>query len=173
MLSSDKLFLRPPEPTDLDLLYRWENDPELWHVSDTLSPYSKHQIEEYLNDAQNDIFARKQIRFIICLQDSAEAIGTVDLFDFQPMHQRLAIGIFIINQHRQQGFAGETLELVIEYCRKALRIKQVWCQIPESNHPSIKLFESMGFELFGLAKEWIREENGSWEDVRLYQKLLG
>ena len=30
LLSNDRVRLRALEPEDLELLYRWENDPELW-----------------------------------------------------------------------------------------------------------------------------------------------
>ena len=33
------LMLRALEPTDLDVLYRWENDEELWHTSATITPF--------------------------------------------------------------------------------------------------------------------------------------
>lgn len=32
LLSNDRVRLRALEPEDLGLLYRWENDPELWEV---------------------------------------------------------------------------------------------------------------------------------------------
>ena len=40
LLSNDIITLRALEPTDLDTLYRWENDTTLWAVSDTVAPYS-------------------------------------------------------------------------------------------------------------------------------------
>ena len=64
MLAGPNVFLRPPEPSDLEVLYNWENNPDLWRVSDTLSPYSKHQISEYLNDPNNDIFMRSLDRYL-------------------------------------------------------------------------------------------------------------
>lgn len=38
LLSNDTISLRPLEPTDLNTLYTWENDSELWAVSDTPAP---------------------------------------------------------------------------------------------------------------------------------------
>ena len=38
LLSNDTVTLRALEPTDLDTLYRWENDTALWTVSDTAAP---------------------------------------------------------------------------------------------------------------------------------------
>ena len=41
LLSNDTITLRALEPTDLDMLYQWENDTALWVVSDTIAPYSR------------------------------------------------------------------------------------------------------------------------------------
>lgn len=48
LLSNDRVRLRALEPEDLELLYRWENDPELWEVGNTLAPYSRYILKEYI-----------------------------------------------------------------------------------------------------------------------------
>lgn len=45
LLSNDRVRLRALEPEDLELLYRWENDPELWEVGNTLAPLFPLYIE--------------------------------------------------------------------------------------------------------------------------------
>ena len=47
-LESENLLLRALEPEDLDILYEWENDPELWKYGSTLTPYSKFALRDYL-----------------------------------------------------------------------------------------------------------------------------
>ena len=41
-----------------DLLYKWENDIEIWEVSNTKTPYSKHVLAQYLVESAKDIYAR-------------------------------------------------------------------------------------------------------------------
>ena len=38
MINDDIIRLRALEPEDLECLYQWENDMDLWEVSDTLTP---------------------------------------------------------------------------------------------------------------------------------------
>ena len=38
LLSNDKITLRAMEPSDIDLIYKWEIDTSLWTVSDTVAP---------------------------------------------------------------------------------------------------------------------------------------
>jgi diamine N-acetyltransferase len=41
-LTHGNVRLRALEPDDIDLLYDWENNMEIWHVSNTLEPFSKY-----------------------------------------------------------------------------------------------------------------------------------
>ena len=38
--------LRAVEPGDVDLMYEWENDCDIWPVSGTTEPFSRHQLEQ-------------------------------------------------------------------------------------------------------------------------------
>ena len=41
LLLGKKVTLRALEPSDLDLIYSWENNPDVWEISHTLVPFSK------------------------------------------------------------------------------------------------------------------------------------
>jgi len=42
MLRGENINLRALEPSDLDVLYNWENDTSIWKVSQTIAPFSKN-----------------------------------------------------------------------------------------------------------------------------------
>ena len=48
--------LRALEPGDIELMYAWENDTEIWGVSGTLAPFSRHTLERFIEEQQFDIF---------------------------------------------------------------------------------------------------------------------
>ena len=86
ILENDKIKLRALEPEDAELLYIWENDTDVWQAGETLIPFSRHTLLQYVANASPDIFEAKQLRLMI---DSKEkeipvTIGTIDLFDFNP-----------------------------------------------------------------------------------------
>ncbi|HVA98524.1 MAG TPA: GNAT family N-acetyltransferase, partial [Bacteroidia bacterium] len=110
MLSGKKIFLRALEPTDLTVLYDWENDVTNWKVSDTITPFSLYTLERYIEQAHQDIYTTKQLRLMICLSEKKEAIGCIDLFDFDLKNSRVGVGILIASaENRKQGFASEAL----------------------------------------------------------------
>jgi diamine N-acetyltransferase len=167
----ENVFLRALELSDVQTLYAFENDVNIWNVSDTLMPYSSFALEQYvLNAMESDIYASKQLRLVICTCCDGKAIGLVDLFDFQPKHRRACIGMLINAQFRQNGYASEALQLLIDYVFSTLNLHQLACMLTPDNIASIKLFEKHGFVLTGTKKEWLCINN-KWTDELMYQLI--
>lgn len=168
MLTSENIYLRTLEPEDADIIWRWENDTSLWRVSHTKVPFSKKMILDYVTTA-HDINVHRQIRFIICDNETKESIGTVDLFDYDAFHRRAGIGILIADpKKRQKGIAQEALKVVIDYAFETLCLKNIYCNILEDNEASHQLFKKAGFSCIGTKKDWIRSHQG-WQNELLYQ----
>jgi diamine N-acetyltransferase len=156
-LKGNNITLRAIEPSDIDLLYAWENDTDNWNVSNTQAPFSKFVLEQYITSAHEDIYTAKQLRLIICDHDQ-KAVGSIDLFDFDPNHLRAGIGILIADKSdRRKGYASEALELLTHYCFQALNLHQFYCNITTDNESSILLFQKHGFQITGIKKQWIRD----------------
>jgi diamine N-acetyltransferase len=171
MISYGKITLRTLEPDDIDLLYQWENDMEIWDVSNTKTPFSKYILSKYLDDSVKDIYEIKQLRLIIQNEDTVP-VGAVDLFDFDPYHLRAGIGILIHKkEYRNIGYANDTLQALSEYALNILGLKQLYANIADDNTPSIRLFEKAGFEKTGIKKFWLKTVTG-WKNEILYQKIL-
>lgn len=170
-LKDDLISLRALEPDDVDKLYLWENDEEIWTVSHTLAPFSKHTLTRYIQNADKDIFESGQLRMMIDTR-GGETIGAIDLFDFEPFHSRAGVGILIYKlEDRSRGYATAALNLMIRYCSEKLGLHQIYANILTDNEISIRLFEKAGFVLTGTKKDWIKE-SGHWQAEHLYQLVL-
>ncbi|MDN3725423.1 GNAT family protein [Aequorivita sp. SDUM287046] len=170
-LKGTKIFLRALEPSDLDFLYILENDESLWEVSNTTIPYSKYILKQYLENSHRDIFDVKQLRLVICENESKTVVGFIDLFDFEPKHSRVGIGIAIFSEeNKRKGFASEALKLTCNYAFTHLNIHQIFAGITTENHSSIQLFEKAGFERTGIKKDWIFSK-GRYKSEYLYQLI--
>ena len=170
MLKGEQIYLRTLEPADADIIWKWENNADNWRVSNTLVPFSRKLIEDYVNSAQ-DIYSIKQLRFIICLVENDKEIGAIDLFDFDPYHHKVGLGILIAEvQDRRSGYAKEAVLLIKEYCFSHLNLHQVYCNILSENKASIDLFEKSGFTICGTKKDWIKNKEG-WLDQLMLQSF--
>jgi len=140
MLQGEKIKLRALEPEDVELLYQWENDFELWKVSTTLKPFSKNLIKKFIESEHLDIFQAKQSRLMIdTFKPKPETIGMVDLFDYDPYNNRAGIGIMIHSSYREKGYALDTLKVLENYCFKYLNFHQLYCKLIKKSMFSMKI----------------------------------
>ncbi|MBW2961487.1 GNAT family N-acetyltransferase [Mesonia aestuariivivens] len=167
-LTGKNINLRPLEPEDLDFIYTIENKEELWELSSTQTPYSRFLIKQYLENAHLDIYEVKQLRLVIEAKN-LEALGLIDIFDFDPQHRRAAIGILIVDdQNRGKGFGAEALQLLCDYAFERLKLHQVYANVAEDNLKSQHLFERQGFQIVGVKKDWNLVQ-GNYKNEILYQ----
>lgn len=172
ILHNRTILLRALEKEDLDILYKWENNTEVWELSNTLIPFSKYTLQEYIESSQKDIYEAKQLRLIIEHLETQTALGTLDLFDFDPYHMRSGVGILIAEkENRGKGYASEALDTLIRYCSEILDLKQLYCNIIENNTESLNLFISKGFIITGTKKAWLRLKD-QWITEFFLQKIL-
>lgn len=157
--TDSKCHLRAVEPSDLELMYVWENDCEVWRVSGNITPLSRNRLAQFIEEQNYDIYATRQMRLII--EADGVAVGTLDIFDFDPQHLRFGLGILIYAaEDRRRGYARAAIEAIKRYGRETLGVKQIWVGIAENNPASIVLFEACGFERCGTRRAWLRTMDG-------------
>lgn len=164
------IILRAPEPSDIDVLYRWENDQEIWKVSNTITPFSKYILEKYIENSHLDIYQVKQLRMMIDVKEKqlVRTVGTIDLFDFDPYHRRAGVGILIGEKpDRSKGYATMALRKFIQYCFEILQLHQLFCNITSNNAESLGLFKKCGFRVTGRKSDWIKTADGYIEELML------
>ncbi|WP_236943162.1 GNAT family N-acetyltransferase [Hymenobacter sp. PAMC 26628] len=166
--------LRALEPDDLEFLYALENDAAVWAVSDTLAPVSRYALREYLAHATADFHEARQLRLVVEPGAGGPAVGVVDLFGFEPLHQRAGVGIIILATARRRGYARHTLALLVAHARDVLRLHQLYCTVAAANRASLRLFQAAGFRRVGTRRAWLRgPAPGQWSDAVEFQLVLG
>lgn len=162
--------LRALEPEDIDNFYRIENNEIEWGVSNTTVPFSRYAIREYIVNNSYDIYKDKQLRQVIVTDDNI-FIGFIDIVNFEPRHNRAEISIVIAPEHRRMSYATLAVKKIICYAREFLGLSILYAIIPESNKPSIRLFEKVGFSHTATLKEWLTSDVER-ENAMVYQFFL-
>lgn len=163
-----EIKLRAVEPRDLDLIYNWENQTDVWAVSGTVAPFSRYEIQRFL-DSGNDIYQNRQLRLIAQYENRDFAMA--DLFDFEPLHLRAGVGIFIEKASRKKGLSKPLMDALHTYCCDILLLHQVYTEVGANNLPSIKMCLAAGYVQTGLKPQWLRTRDG-WEDLIIMQKFF-
>ncbi len=169
-LEGKHIYLRALEPEDLEFLYQLENDSAIWEISGTVTPYSKHVLRQYLENAHRDIYEVKQLRLAICLNND-RVVGLIDLFDFDPKNRRAGLGIVVLEAaQRNKGIGAESIGLLADYAFSTLDLRQLFANVGSDNKTSIHLFKKMGFDEVGVKKDWIFSK-GKFKNEILFQKI--
>jgi diamine N-acetyltransferase len=167
---SENIYLRALEPEDLSFLEQIENDERLWHLSNTQTPFSKQLLKKYLDNSQRDIFDVKQLRMVICQNQTDKQLGFIDIYNFSPQHKRAGLGIILDTDFRGKGFAKEAIKMVLNYGFDHLDLHQFFAYVELSNTQSRKLFESCGFQKNGERKDW-NYHHKQFHAEAIYQKI--
>ena len=171
LLSNDTITLRSLEPTDLETLYRWENDTALWTVSDTVAPYSREALWQYLEQYTGDIYSQRQLLLMIISNADGTPIGTIDYLNFDPLNNRAELGLFIAAERRGKGHGREALELLTAYSRDHIGLRQLYVYIALDNTVCLNLFENFGYRRVGILQSWVKR-GSVYRDVALLQMML-
>ena len=131
------------------------------------------------------------------LREEDGVCGAIDLYSYDPLNRRAAVGIMVANEHRRQGYAlamlqelhrlfsrpaGVILEIqegrqnkdlqdLQDFAKREPLIHQFYADIAATNTASIALFRKAGYEECGRFKEWLNIDDTYIDTIRL-QKIL-
>lgn len=141
VLHGDICTLRSVESKDIDTILLWENDPALAPFSAPHEPYSRSDIEQFVENQQHGLHANEQLRLMI--ETDGRTVGAIDLFDYNG--NQAEVGILIYDpQDRRKGYASEALRMVMDHTHE-LHIKRLKAVVAAENLASRALFERCGF----------------------------
>ncbi|SEL60972.1 GNAT family N-acetyltransferase [Nitrosovibrio tenuis] len=158
--------LTPLEESDIDLLYIWQNAPDLRDLTmgfrfpiqkETVKDWIKHQREK--NGKSRVVFAIRQEEGLI---------GTVQLNNIDHYQRKALLGIYIAeSKKRNSGVGFISSALIIDYAFKGLDIRKIGLEVLAANYSAIALFEKLGFSKEGTkANDYFLD--GQYLDVCIY-----
>ncbi|MGN0214437.1 MAG: GNAT family N-acetyltransferase [Muribaculaceae bacterium] len=156
--------LRPLEPEDFNVIYRWESEIEAWISGSSSAPYSRYGLCTYLQNYNSDIYATREVRMMVLL--AGEPVGVVDVFNFDAINSRAEVGVYVDSAHRGMGVGETAIRIAVEkYAFGRLNLHQVHCTVRVSNTSALAMFHSAGFSGEVLLKDWLSAGNGKFDDA--------
>lgn len=169
-LQNNTLQLRAIEPSDIDFLYRIENDTTNWETGSVHLPLSRATLLAYLQQPPVDVFMATNLKWMITLLDGT-SVGMLDINNIDHFHKRAEVGIFIDAPFRKQWYAAGTLSLLADYAKNYVGWHQLTAVVAQKNTASHKLFQKMGYVQCGVLKDYFKTVDG-FEDAFVYQLVL-
>ena len=135
------IFLRSAEYDDLDLLFKWANDPVVRASSFNTDPIPYESHVKWFKEMMEDATVLQYI-----LMDDDTPIGQIRLDTYG---DKAEIGYSIESEHRSKGYGHKILQLVVgEIKMNHPEIKTLISKVKADNTASNKLFISEGYGLY-------------------------
>lgn len=95
--------------------------------------------------------------------------GCVDLYSYDPLNRRCAVGIMVAREHRRKGYALAILQALER--QHSMSIHTLYADIAATNTASISLFRKAGYVECGRFKEWLLVGDRYIDSIRMQKTL--
>lgn len=148
------IYIRPLREEDALISWRWRNDPEIWEFTGARpNQYITEEIE--IEWARRVIADRTSKRFAICIKESGEYIGNIQLTDIAGREAQFHI--FIGNKLCWgKGVATDATRLLLPYAKETLGLESIYLEVNRKNSAAIKSYKNNNFLVVGSEGDFIR-----------------
>lgn len=95
------------------------------------------------------------------------AIGCVDLYSYDPLNRRAAVGIMVASEHRRRGYALAMLHHLQELATSNYNLHTLYADIAAINTASLTLFHKAGYTECGRFREWLELDSHFIDNIRM------
>ncbi|MBA3372581.1 MAG: GNAT family N-acetyltransferase [Actinomycetota bacterium] len=142
MLCGGKVVLRPVRRGDLEALYAWKIDPELWQLGSD-KPVVPLGFEAYvraLADQGDDSDAE------FAIEVDCGLIGRCGLFDIDLLARTGKVGITIGDRDAWgHGYGSDSLRTLVDYAFTMRNLQRVWLDTLAGNQRGLLAYRAAGF----------------------------
>jgi [ribosomal protein S5]-alanine N-acetyltransferase len=154
-LITKRLFLRELQLEDAEEIFRLRSNKD---VNDLIGRQSAVTIDDaikFIRMIQTRSANGESVMWAITLAGNPKLIGTVLYWNIELEKNKAELGYELLPEHWGKGIMKETLKKVNDFGFKELKFKMITAETNERNDKSIRLLESLGFELTGRAGEYL------------------
>lgn len=162
---SERLILKPLELDDLKVVQSWINNEDISFFNGSRLPVSMYEQKIWYERIINDANSKRLI-----IYNDENSVGLVSLHHIDFRNRKCEVGIYLHPDFQNNGFARESLNMVIQFAFCELNIRKIIAKIISFNVNSIKLFEKLGFKQEATLREEIFS-NGKYFDLYVYSKF--
>lgn len=98
-------------------------------------------------------------------------VGCVELYNYDPVNRRAAVGIVVSNEYRHQGYGTEMIQTLTQFCHENTSLHQIYADIAATNTPSLHIFQHAGYIHCATMRDWVIRSN-RFIDTHRYQLIL-
>lgn len=150
----ERVVIRPIERSDLPIVVKWWNDPEvMYYANDNPDPHKTLQELEIQYDNEKGEWASYMERFVI-ETNNGQLIGDIMYHGYRSDIKSVRLGVFIGEKaYWGRGLGTEAIRLFLGYLFEYKKVHKVELTVSAFNHRAIRAFGKCGFSIDGVLRD--------------------
>jgi len=150
-LTGEKVYLRPVEEKDIELVYQGKNDPAVRETLFLFFPMTLEQVKEELHTWTN---SKEIILFTICRKEDEKPVGQTAFVRIDYVSRAAVFYISIYDSSEwSKGYGGEATKLMVDYAFDILNLNRIQLHVFADNVAAVKVYEKVGFVKEGVLRQ--------------------
>lgn len=150
-LIGNRVQLRPFEKSDLALIVRWNNDPEIRNLTGEVFPSTLHSTEAWYDRIQDD---PSRVWFVIEERETGHPIGECGLLRMFPAWRNTDLTIILGEKSSHgKGYGTEAINLLMNYAFGMLSMHRISIGVVGFNQQALAFYEKVGFRREGVQRD--------------------
>jgi RimJ/RimL family protein N-acetyltransferase len=157
VITGRKVFLRPVEDGDVELIHRWMNSSAVWRGMDYERPFS-------MADVTEDVERSRADGHPFTIVAGGRPVGRIGLNAFRRRDRIAALYMYIGEEDAQgHGFATDAVMTLLGYAFDRMDLARVELWALGDNEPALAVYRACGFieEARLPERSW---KEGGWVD---------
>ncbi len=156
-LNGSSVYLRPWQDSDIELLYKGMNDPDVRETLFTFRPKSK---DELMEEIKKDLSTEKNILLTICESTSNQSVGITAFYRIDYISRAAIFFLALYDSSKwNRGYGSEATKLMIDYAFNILNLNRIQLHVSSENPKAISIYEKSGFIIEGKLREAMYHNN--------------
>lgn len=154
MIVGRRIRLRAVERTDLDTLYLWWNDPDLWNLIGSRQRLTGQEEVVAWFESELDKTSPQEGRTFAIDDDEGHLVGTTWYGSYEAGDRQSTVGLYIGSEAmRGQGLGSDALRTLVGYLFGELGLHKVRLFVEAENAPALACYRRLGFVEEGRFRE--------------------
>ncbi|MEU9114193.1 GNAT family N-acetyltransferase [Streptomyces sp. NPDC048483] len=168
ILTSERLFLRPFEPSDATAVHTACQEPDIPRWTSVPSPYGIHDAEQFVGTAAPEGW-HTDTSYSFAVLSRADgsligAMGLVRLALLRTSERQAELGYWTAKEHRGKGYTVEAARAVVHWAFADLGVERMEWLAEAGNEGSRAVARKVGFQMEGTLRAKLVHE-GTRRDV--------
>ncbi len=142
------VYLRPINQMDVQRIYTIKSNPLNFNKRFTkfdTGGVTLESIKDFVSNITNEANA---VRLGICCQENHTLVGCITIGEIDYVTSYCEIHIYIDNSYQNRGIGRRSLELLIEYINRILKLRTISLSVHKEHLKALHLYETLGFSVY-------------------------